>query len=110
KPDARIAGLSGIQWACVAMLIYYASEIRRWSRSIAARIRGISVSPTDSPEFEIRARWRNLARSRKATIPPMVAGPDSPGRWLRDFLLCLRRRVERTRRRQRDHNSSECSG
>ena len=48
KPDARIAGLSGIQWACVAMLLYYAGDIRRWSRSIATRIRGISVSPADS--------------------------------------------------------------
>lgn len=30
KPEARIEGLSAIQWACAAMLVYYASDIRRW--------------------------------------------------------------------------------
>lgn len=30
KPEVRIAGLGGIQWACVAMLIYYGRDIYRW--------------------------------------------------------------------------------
>lgn len=30
KPEARIGWLSGIQSACVATLIYYAADIRRW--------------------------------------------------------------------------------
>lgn len=30
KPEARIFGLSSIQWACVAVLLYYARDIRRW--------------------------------------------------------------------------------
>lgn len=30
KPGVRIFGLSGIQWACVGMLIYYIEDIRRW--------------------------------------------------------------------------------
>ena len=30
KPEVRIAGLGGIQWACVAMLVYYARDILRW--------------------------------------------------------------------------------
>jgi phosphatidylglycerol---prolipoprotein diacylglyceryl transferase len=30
KPEARLAGLSGIQWACSAMLLYYAGDILRW--------------------------------------------------------------------------------
>jgi phosphatidylglycerol:prolipoprotein diacylglycerol transferase len=33
KPDVRVfAGLSAIQWACVAMLLYYSPDLRRWSR------------------------------------------------------------------------------
>jgi prolipoprotein diacylglyceryltransferase len=33
KPDVRVfLGLSAIQWACVAMLIYYASDWVRWIR------------------------------------------------------------------------------
>ena len=30
KPEMRIAGLGGIQWACAAMLVYYARDILRW--------------------------------------------------------------------------------
>lgn len=30
KPEVRIPGLGGIQWACVAMLVYYARDILRW--------------------------------------------------------------------------------
>jgi phosphatidylglycerol---prolipoprotein diacylglyceryl transferase len=32
KPEVRIAGLSGIQWACLAMLVYYGGNIWRWIR------------------------------------------------------------------------------
>jgi phosphatidylglycerol---prolipoprotein diacylglyceryl transferase len=30
KPGVSMMGLTGIQWACVAGLLYYASDIRRW--------------------------------------------------------------------------------
>ena len=30
KPEVRIAGLSAIQWACAATLIYYGGDICRW--------------------------------------------------------------------------------
>jgi len=31
KPDARVfLGMSSIQWACVAMLVYYSSDWLRW--------------------------------------------------------------------------------
>jgi phosphatidylglycerol---prolipoprotein diacylglyceryl transferase len=30
KPEVRIGTLSGIQWACVAMLVYYGRDIVRW--------------------------------------------------------------------------------
>ena len=30
KPEVRVAGLGGIQWACAAMLVYYARDILRW--------------------------------------------------------------------------------
>jgi phosphatidylglycerol---prolipoprotein diacylglyceryl transferase len=30
KPGIRIAGLSGIQWACAAMLVYYGRDIGSW--------------------------------------------------------------------------------
>ena len=37
KPDVRVfAGLSSIQWACVAMLFYYAKDILRWARLFLA--------------------------------------------------------------------------
>jgi prolipoprotein diacylglyceryltransferase len=33
KPDPRVLlGMSAIQWACVAMLIYYRADIVRWIR------------------------------------------------------------------------------
>jgi phosphatidylglycerol---prolipoprotein diacylglyceryl transferase len=41
KPEAWIGWLSGIQWACVAMLIYYAADIHRW---FSAR----AIKPTTS--------------------------------------------------------------
>lgn len=31
KPGVRIFGLSGIQWACFFMLLYYFGDIRRWA-------------------------------------------------------------------------------
>jgi len=38
KPYPRIfLGLGGIQWACVLLLLYYASDIARWLRSMSAR-------------------------------------------------------------------------
>jgi phosphatidylglycerol:prolipoprotein diacylglycerol transferase len=38
KPDPRLAlGLSSIQWACVAMLLYYLPDIRRWTRPTFGR-------------------------------------------------------------------------
>ncbi len=51
KPDVRVVlGLSSIQWACIAMFIYYRKEIRRWMKDfhrvkhgndlVAASIRG----------------------------------------------------------------------
>jgi prolipoprotein diacylglyceryltransferase len=30
KPEVRLGILSGIQWACAAMFVYYHSDIRRW--------------------------------------------------------------------------------
>jgi prolipoprotein diacylglyceryltransferase len=35
KPEIRVfAGLSSIQWACVAMLLYYSSDIKHWLMSL----------------------------------------------------------------------------
>ena len=36
KPEIRIFGLSGIQWACAATLVYYSRDIRRWVANRAA--------------------------------------------------------------------------
>lgn len=36
KPEIRIAGLSGIQWACAAMLVYYSRDIWRWIHALRA--------------------------------------------------------------------------
>lgn len=33
KPGIPLLGLTGIQWACVAGLLYYASDIQRWFRT-----------------------------------------------------------------------------
>jgi len=39
KPDVRVfAGLSSIQWACVAMLLYYARDIARWVAAGATEV------------------------------------------------------------------------
>jgi len=32
KPEIRLGIFSGIQWACAAMFLYYAGDIRRWLR------------------------------------------------------------------------------
>jgi prolipoprotein diacylglyceryltransferase len=46
KPDPRLAwGLSSIQWACAAMLLYYLPDIRRW---LTPR-RPLLASPYDPP-------------------------------------------------------------
>ena len=43
KPEVRVAlGLSSIQWACVAMLVYYG---RDWARWIAAPDQAVQVNP-----------------------------------------------------------------
>jgi phosphatidylglycerol:prolipoprotein diacylglycerol transferase len=47
KPEVRFAGLSSIQWACVAMLVYYAPYIPHWV------VAGVA-SPVD-PVEEIRS-------------------------------------------------------
>lgn len=44
KPDVRVfLGLSSIQWACVATLLYYSADILRWVRTLAG-----SKSPTQA--------------------------------------------------------------
>jgi len=41
KPDVRVfLGLSSIQWACVAMLIFYFKDVLRWARGEWAPVRG----------------------------------------------------------------------
>jgi phosphatidylglycerol---prolipoprotein diacylglyceryl transferase len=42
KPEIRLGSLSGIQWACAAMFLYYAGDIRGWLRR-----------PTPQPPLEI---------------------------------------------------------
>lgn len=38
KPDVRVfGGLSSIQWACIAVLLYHAPDILRWARSQTQR-------------------------------------------------------------------------
>ncbi len=38
KPDVRVLlGLSSIQWACVAMLLYYSGDIMRWLKPSSAK-------------------------------------------------------------------------
>lgn len=39
KPEVRIGGLSAIQWACAAMLLYYATDIVRWTAGAGDRFR-----------------------------------------------------------------------
>jgi len=44
KPDVRVfLGMSSIQWACVAMLVYYSPDWFRWSKSRSKRIDRESV-------------------------------------------------------------------
>ncbi|MGH9557330.1 MAG: prolipoprotein diacylglyceryl transferase [Terriglobales bacterium] len=41
KPGVTVAGLSLLQWACVAVLVYYARDVRRWmTRSAPAVAEG----------------------------------------------------------------------
>ena len=44
KPEIRVGIFSGIQWACAAMFLYYAGDIRRWLRRV-----------TPAPPLEIEA-------------------------------------------------------
>ncbi len=47
KPGVPLAGLTAIQWACVAALIFYARDVRRWLANVAP---GFSpAKPTESP-------------------------------------------------------------
>jgi phosphatidylglycerol:prolipoprotein diacylglycerol transferase len=39
KPEIRFAGLSSIQWACAAMLVYYGRDIWRWIHPLRVRAR-----------------------------------------------------------------------
>lgn len=48
KPEVRIAGFSGIQWACVAMLAYYGSDIWRWIRERRAAEKPASGTATET--------------------------------------------------------------
>jgi phosphatidylglycerol---prolipoprotein diacylglyceryl transferase len=43
KPEVRIGGLSGIQWACVAMFVYYHRDILRWTIGAKAPDTGAEV-------------------------------------------------------------------
>ena len=40
KPGVTVAGLSLLQWACVAVLVYYARDVRRWIISRASPVPG----------------------------------------------------------------------
>jgi phosphatidylglycerol---prolipoprotein diacylglyceryl transferase len=45
KPDIRVfAGLSSIQWACVATLLYYAPNVKRWFTARATQESSAAVS------------------------------------------------------------------
>lgn len=47
KPEGRVfLGLSSIQWACAAMLAYYARDVLRWSRG---RFKSLQEAGSDSP-------------------------------------------------------------
>ena len=39
KPEVRLGYLSGIQWACGAMILYYSGDIARWVASASERFR-----------------------------------------------------------------------
>jgi phosphatidylglycerol---prolipoprotein diacylglyceryl transferase len=46
KPDIRVfAGLSSIQWACVAMLLYYSPDVKRWCTAGAAQEQPAEAPP-----------------------------------------------------------------
>ncbi len=38
KPGVTVAGLSLLQWACVAVLVYYAPDVRRWMTARAPAV------------------------------------------------------------------------
>jgi phosphatidylglycerol---prolipoprotein diacylglyceryl transferase len=52
KPDVRLHGLSSIQWASAAMLLYYSRDIYRWLSA------GFQAG---APESEMESRPENLA-------------------------------------------------
>ena len=53
KPDVRVfMGLTSIQWACVAMLVYYSPDILRWLRSGTRDEDGRELASTGLPTAE----------------------------------------------------------
>lgn len=57
KPEFRMAGFSGIQWACVAMLAYYSGDIWRWIRER----RTTKTLAGDTPEKNVAATGARLS-------------------------------------------------
>jgi phosphatidylglycerol:prolipoprotein diacylglycerol transferase len=50
KPEFRMAGLSGLQWACAATLVYYLRDISRWVQGRAPALpAGDPAATDDSP-------------------------------------------------------------
>lgn len=53
KPDLRVfLGLSSIQWACVAMLVYYQRDLLRWLRRNPVQLQpapGVPLESSESP-------------------------------------------------------------
>ena len=50
KPEFRMAGLSGLQWACAATMVYYLRDISRWVQGRAPAIpAGDQAATDDSP-------------------------------------------------------------
>ncbi len=67
KPGGALAGLTGIQWACVAMLIYYAADLPyllRWRKAEES----LTVSPSES---KLRHELQSCA------MDPHQSSPDS---------------------------------
>jgi phosphatidylglycerol:prolipoprotein diacylglycerol transferase len=51
KSDIRILfGLSSIQWACLAMLLYYSRDILRWARALVKPASTVAVGALSRPE------------------------------------------------------------
>jgi len=61
KPDVRVfAGLSSIQWACVAMLLYYSRDILRWSLGPeAAGTKAVGLPASGSSQNGVHRRMES---------------------------------------------------